>query len=51
MTTYRTIVADPPWRYENTSSRAAAENHYPTLATDELCELRVVPEHAADCRR
>lgn len=48
MTTYRTIVADPPWRYENTFARGAAENHYPTMSTDELCELPVVPEHAAD---
>lgn len=47
MTQFRTIVADPPWRYENRASRAAAENHYPTMSTSELCELTVVPEHAA----
>ncbi|PVA23099.1 hypothetical protein DDJ61_03215 [Mycobacteroides abscessus] len=47
MTTYRTIVADPPWRYQNRASRGAAENHYPTMSTSELCELAVVPEHAA----
>ncbi|ORA63904.1 MT-A70 family methyltransferase [Mycobacteroides abscessus] len=47
MTEFRTVVADPPWRYENRASRAAAENHYETMTTTELCELRVVREHAA----
>lgn len=32
-----TIVADPPWRYGNTSTRGAAEDHYPTMSIDELC--------------
>lgn len=43
-----TIVADPPWRYGNTSTRAAAEDHYPTMSIDELCDLRVADERAAD---
>lgn len=47
MMQFRTVVADPPWRYENRASRAAAENHYETMTTDELCRLDVVPEHAA----
>lgn len=45
--TFRTIVADPPWRYENTASRAAAETHYPTMSTADIAALPVVPEHAA----
>lgn len=45
---YATFVADPPWRYGNTSTRGAAENHYPTMSIEELCELDVVPTHAAD---
>lgn len=45
---YATFVADPPWRYGNTSTRGAAENHYPTMSIDELCDLTVVPDHAAD---
>lgn len=45
---YRTFVADPPWRYQNTASRGAAENHYPTMSIDELCALSVVPDNAAD---
>ena len=34
---FPTIYADPPWAYKNTSSRAAAENHYHTLSVDEIC--------------
>lgn len=45
--TFRTIVADPPWRYNNVKSRAAAENHYPTMSTEEIAALPVVPAHAA----
>ncbi|AWG55041.1 MT-A70 family methyltransferase [Mycobacteroides abscessus] len=44
----RTFVADPPWRYDNTSSRGAAENHYSTMSIEELAALRVVPDNAAD---
>lgn len=35
---YRTIVADPPWRYSNRSTRGAAEDHYQTLTVEELCD-------------
>lgn len=45
---FATFVADPPWRYGNTSTRGAAENHYPTMTIDDLCALDVVPTHAAD---
>ncbi|MEM7316937.1 MAG: MT-A70 family methyltransferase, partial [Planctomycetota bacterium] len=38
---FSTVLADPPWRYDNTASRAAAENHYPTLSVDEICEQPV----------
>ena len=33
---YATIYADPPWPYSNTSSRAAAENHYRTMTLDAI---------------
>jgi N6-adenosine-specific RNA methylase IME4 len=46
--TFATIVADPPWRYGNTSTRAAAEDHYPTMSIEELCELDIARERAAD---
>jgi len=45
--TYRTIVADPPWRYGNTSTRGAAEDHYGTMTIEELCALPVI-DRAAD---
>ena len=34
---FKTVMADPPWRYENTASRGAAENHYSTMAVQEIC--------------
>jgi N6-adenosine-specific RNA methylase IME4 len=45
---FSTIVADPPWRYGNTSTRGAAEGHYPTMTIEELCELDIAAERAAD---
>lgn len=44
---FGTIYADPPWQYSNTSSRGAAENHYPTLSQEEL-RAQPVAELAAD---
>lgn len=34
---FATVLADPPWRYSNTASRAAAEKHYPTMTVEEIC--------------
>lgn len=34
---FATVLADPPWRYSNTASRAAAENHYRTMTVEEIC--------------
>ena len=48
MSDFRTFVADPPWRYSNTASRGAAENHYSTMSIQELCSLSVVPDNAAE---
>ncbi|WP_288337886.1 MT-A70 family methyltransferase [uncultured Gordonia sp.] len=45
---FATFVADPPWQYGNTSTRGAAEKHYGTMTIPELCDLSVVPDHAAD---
>jgi N6-adenosine-specific RNA methylase IME4 len=39
---YPILYADPPWRYENPpmgGSNRSIENHYPTMALDELCAL------------
>lgn len=38
---YTVIYADPPWRYQQKSLSGAAENHYPTMSIQELCELPV----------
>lgn len=38
---YRTIVADPPWKYANRATRGAAEDHYETMTIEELCALDV----------
>src|SRR5262249_60036713 len=46
---FGTIYADPPWRYDNRASRAAAENHYPTLTVDEIAALPIAALPAADC--
>jgi len=48
---YGVILADPEWRFEvysrETGMDRAADNHYPTTATDEICK-RDVPSIAAD---
>ena len=42
--TFATFVADPPWRYGNTSTRAAAQDHYDTLSIAELCGEELLPD-------
>jgi N6-adenosine-specific RNA methylase IME4 len=61
--TYRTIVADPPWRYTSsdiitrgtthtasveTRKIRAAENHYQTMSNDEIAALPVREQVADD---
>ncbi len=50
MSRYRTIVADPPWRYTKTGKRiegrmagrgGGAERHYTTLSMDEIAALPI----------
>lgn len=40
---YPVIYADPPWRFgawsEVTGHNKSAENHYPTMETDDICRL------------
>lgn len=38
---YGTIYADPPWRYDNQSTRAATGNHYDGMSVEKICELPV----------
>ncbi|MCW5574619.1 MAG: S-adenosylmethionine-binding protein [Burkholderiales bacterium] len=42
---YSTIVADPPWRFENRTGKMAPEHQrllrYPTMDLEEICEIPV----------
>jgi len=38
---YSTLVADPPWPYENVATRGAATNHYPLMSVEEIADLPV----------
>jgi len=38
---YRVIYADPPWQYNNSSFTTSAERQYPTMSTEEICNLPV----------
>lgn len=38
---FTTIAIDPPWRYGNTATRAAAEDHYPTMSIEEIAALPI----------
>jgi N6-adenosine-specific RNA methylase IME4 len=42
--TFATLVADPPWKYGNTSTRAAAQDHYDTLSIAQLCGDELLPD-------
>lgn len=35
---FKALYADPPWHYDDDRARGAAEDHYPTIGIDELCE-------------
>lgn len=39
--TYNVIYADPAWEYRNAGISGSAENHYPTMSTDEICALKI----------
>lgn len=48
---YPIILADPPWRYENPpigAGNRSIENHYPTMALEEICALPIADDVAAD---
>lgn len=38
---YRVLYADPPWKYNNSGFTTSAENQYPTMPTDEICNLPI----------
>ncbi len=45
---YGVILADPAWQYRN-KGNGAAENHYPTMTMDDICNLAVGELAADDC--
>jgi N6-adenosine-specific RNA methylase IME4 len=38
---FGTVYADPPWQYGNQATRAATDNHYPTMTVDQIATLPV----------
>jgi N6-adenosine-specific RNA methylase IME4 len=38
---FNVIYADPPWQYANSGISGAAENHYPTMTTEDICNMNV----------
>jgi len=36
---FAVILADPPWKYQNSGFEEAAESHYPTMTTDAICNM------------
>ena len=36
---FRTLLADPPWKFKNKSTRAAAEKNYPVMSIEEIKAL------------
>jgi hypothetical protein len=44
---FATIYADPPWQYSNQTTRAATDNHYPTMTLDAIA-AEPVAELAAE---
>lgn len=48
---YGTILADPPWRFQNRTGKVAPEHQrlrrYPTMTIDEICQMPVA-QHAAE---
>lgn len=45
---FTTIIADPPWQYSNVATRAAAQDHYPTLTWQQVCALTPWEKPVAD---
>ncbi len=45
---WRCVVADPPWRFSDRNTRAAAERHYPTMSGEEIALLPVRDVAAQD---
>lgn len=49
MKKYNVILADPPWNYNNSGCRGAAENEYSTMLLPELIQLGVSELTSDNC--
>jgi N6-adenosine-specific RNA methylase IME4 len=38
---FKTIYADPPWKYSNQATRSSTNNHYQTLTVEEISRLPI----------
>lgn len=45
---FATIYADPPWKYGNQATRSSTDNHYATMAVDDIATQIPVEALAAD---
>lgn len=50
---YKIIYADPPWEYRQSgskkNSRGMAKQHYPTMSTEDICNLPIRDIATDDC--
>jgi N6-adenosine-specific RNA methylase IME4 len=46
---FSTIYADPPWKYDNQGTRAATNNHYPTMTVEQIAAEPVADLAADNC--
>jgi len=46
---FSTIYADPPWKYDNQGTRAATNNHYPTMTVEQIAAEPVAKLAAEEC--
>jgi len=46
---YNIVYADPPWKYDDTHTNGAAENHYPTMQLEDIKKYWDKELAADDC--
>lgn len=45
---YRTLIADPPWRYRHGGCEGGVDSQYPTMTVEDICALPVSSALAPD---
>jgi N6-adenosine-specific RNA methylase IME4 len=38
---FQVLYCDPPWQYSNSGLNGSAESKYPTMATEDLCNMKI----------